>query len=93
MALIFIIGAALIGSSYLQGQKILLSAAENLFERIERESSGEILHLRAPVEAVVEWISRAPITNAGTFELRMQSLPALVSVLNRQARLESIYVK
>ena len=91
-ALIFLTGAVLVWSSYQQGQSVLISAAEDLFDRIERESSGEILALRAPVETVVEWISRAPITDAETLETRMQSLPALVNVLNRQARLESVYV-
>ncbi len=91
-ALILVVGGVLIWSSYVQGRNIVLSAAEDVFERIERESAAEILRLRAPVEAVVEWISRAPITDAATLDARLQSLPALVSVLDRQAKLESIYV-
>src|SRR5687767_4492592 len=82
-ALILLTGAALLWSSYQQGRSIVLSAAEDVFERIERETAAQILYLRAPIEAVVEWISTAPITEAGTLEARLQSLPALVSVLER----------
>src|SRR6185369_14526011 len=90
--LILVVGAVLVWSSYVQGRNIVLSAAEDVFERIERESAAEIVRLRTPVETVVEWISRAPITEAQTLDARLQSLPALVSVLDRQARLDAVYV-
>src|SRR5690348_3425333 len=79
--LIVLTGAALLWSNYQQGKGVVVAAAEDLFERIQRESSLQIQHLRAPMEAVVEWVSRASIVDATTLKARLESLPALTGVL------------
>ncbi len=90
--LILLTGGALLWSNYQQGKSVVLAAAEDLFERIQRESGSQMERLRAPMQAVVEWVSRAPITDATRLEARLQSLQSLAGVLERQPRLEAIYV-
>jgi len=91
-ALVFFVGAALSWGNYIQGRDILLTVSADAFARIERETRSEMKELRGPVEAVVDWVSHAPIIDATTYEARMRALPAMVEVLNRYAMLESVYV-
>jgi HD-GYP domain-containing protein (c-di-GMP phosphodiesterase class II) len=91
-AMIFLVGAVLVSSNYVNGRNIVLSGAEDVFERIAREISSEIILLRSPVEAVVDWMSRAPIADATTLEARMRSLRALADALDHHPMLESLYV-
>src|SRR5688572_33298281 len=72
-ALILLAGGALLWSNYQQGRGIVLSAAEDVVARIERESAAQTLYLRAPIEAAVEWIANAPITDATARATRLQS--------------------
>jgi HAMP domain-containing protein len=90
--LVFIAGTVIGWSNYFQAQNMMFSAAEDVFERMQRESIGELERLRAPAEAVVDWVSTAPVTDAETLDARMPSLPAMVKVLEKQASLAAIYV-
>jgi signal transduction histidine kinase len=90
--MVLLFGVVLAWSSYVQGRNLVLSSTENVFERIEREIHSEILHMHTLVEAVVNALSGAPITDAGTFKSRMQSLEGMAEVLDRYAMLESIYI-
>lgn len=77
--------------NYYKGSQMVLSAAENLFERIHRETGNEIVALRAPLEAVVAVLRDAPISEAQSFASRKKSLRALVDLLSRDANVASIY--
>jgi HD-GYP domain-containing protein (c-di-GMP phosphodiesterase class II) len=91
-AMIMVACAAIVWANYVQGSNLALKAAEGLFNRIHRESGNEISALRAPLEAVVSWMGNAPIMDAESFDTRMQTLPALVEVLNRDTKVSAIYV-
>jgi len=90
--MIFFACAAIVWVNYVQGQKVVLAAAENLFDRIHRENSNEIMALRAPLESVIAVMRNAPITDAKSLDSRRQSLPAFVDVLNRDSKVSALYV-
>lgn len=90
--LVFLAGTVIGWSNYFQAQNMMYSAAEDVFERMQRESIGALERLRAPAEAVVDWVSTAPVTDADTLEVRLQSLQAMVKVLDKQASLAAIFV-
>lgn len=90
--MVFLFGVVLSWSSYIQGRNLVLSSTERVFERIEREIHSKIFYMRTLVEAVVNSMSRARITDAETFNIRMQSLEGMAEALNRNPMLESIYV-
>lgn len=92
MAMLLVASAALVWSNFLQGRAMVLSAAEDEFARIEREIQGEVRQLVAPVEAIIDWMSAAPVTDARDYEVRMQTLPSLADALRRHSMLESLYV-
>lgn len=90
--LVFLAGAIIGWSNYVQGRNIALTGAEEVFERMERESVLEIENLRVPAEAVVDWMSTAPVTEAADFETRMQTLRAMARVLDKQQQLTAVYI-
>jgi HD-GYP domain-containing protein (c-di-GMP phosphodiesterase class II) len=90
--MVFLFGVVLAWSSYIQGRNLVLSSTERVFERIEREIQSEMLHMRTLVEAVVTSMSRVRITDAATFNMRMQFLEGMAETLNQYSMLESIYV-
>lgn len=92
MAMLLVASSALVWSNFLQGRAMVLAAAEDDFARIEREIQSEVRQLVAPVEAIIDWMSAAPITDARDYEVRMQTLPSLADALKRHAMLESLYV-
>ncbi len=89
--LVFATSAAIGWNSYLQEKQIALTGAEEVFERMERESVVELARLRAPAEMVVDWLSTAPIMAASNFESRMPTLRAMARALDRHQPLAAIY--
>jgi HD-GYP domain-containing protein (c-di-GMP phosphodiesterase class II) len=90
--MIFLACAAIVWANHFQGQKIVLAAAENLFDRIHRESGNEIVALRAPLEAIVTVMRNAPVIDAESLDSRKQSLMAFAGVLKRDTNVSAAYV-
>lgn len=89
--MVFLVGVLLAWSNFSQGRQVVLSAAEEVFHRIEREIIHEYSYMRMPVEAIVSSLSRGSITKAATFNDRIRSLEGMADALNRYPMLESIY--
>jgi HD-GYP domain-containing protein (c-di-GMP phosphodiesterase class II) len=90
--MVFLACAAIVWANYFQGQKIVLAAAEDLFERIHREAGKDIVNMRAPIEAVVTVLGSAPITDAESHDSRNQSLQSFITVLDQNTRIAAMYV-
>jgi len=90
--MVFLACAAIVWANYFQGQKIVLAAAEDLFDRIHRGNGTEIVTMRAPIEAVVTVLAGAPIADAESHDSRNQSLQSFVKVLDQNTKIAAMYV-
>ena len=90
--LVFVAGTVIGWGNYFQGRGVALAGAEEVFERMERESRLETEHLRVPAEAVIDWLSSAPLTEAASLAERLHTLRAMTRVLEKQLHLTAIYI-
>ena len=90
--LVFVAGTVIGWGNYFQGRSVALAGAEEVFERMERESRLETEHLRVPAEAVIDWLSAAPLTEATTMEERLNALRGMARVLDKQIHLTAVYI-
>jgi HD-GYP domain-containing protein (c-di-GMP phosphodiesterase class II)/HAMP domain-containing protein len=90
--LVFLAGTLIGWGNYFQGRSIALAGAEEVFERMQRESRLEAEHLRVPAEAVIDWLSAAPLTEATTLNERLEALRAMARVLDKQLHLTAVYI-
>lgn len=79
-------------NSYVQCRQMVLTAAGEEFGRMRKDSADQIDRLHAPAEALVQWLSVAPLVRATTLEARLGSLPSIAAFLEMQPQLTSVYV-
>ena len=90
--LVFAAGTIIGWGNYFQGRNVALAGAEEVFERMERESRLEIENLRTPAEAVIDGLSAAPLTEARTMDERLNALSGMARVLDKQVHLTAVYI-
>ncbi len=90
--LILISGGILGWHNYRQTSEVMLSAADDLFERIGRETVLEIARIYAPIELLTDFVAKQQITRDTTLDARLQRLPALVEALAQSPAISAFYI-
>lgn len=91
-ALSIAIGLTLTAWYQQQTARLLLTASDTLFERISDELTFGFQRAYKPVAQTVSLLSRAPLTDATTFDERMQSMPMLAEGLKQQDEVISLFI-
>ncbi|GBG02515.1 phosphodiesterase [Azospira sp. I13] len=90
--LIFVACSVIGWFNYHQSRRIVLSAAENVFERTARQTGDDLARLYGPLETLVELLVHHPLTTAPDLDSRLRSLPMLRESLVKNPRLSAAYV-
>ncbi len=79
-------------NNYQQGRYLVLSAANEEFDRMKKESAEQIDQLHAPAEAMVKWMAVSPLAHATTLDARLESLRSMAALLDIQPQITTIYM-
>jgi hypothetical protein len=77
---------------YTQTTRIVLGAADHVFERMGREVALELGRSAAPVRTLVDVFAQQRIGEASTLDERLAQLPAFTEALRRNPPLTALYV-
>lgn len=92
LTLILLCGGSLLSIGYLTSRDLINSMADDLSERISRETMGELQKILRPVDTVVNVLALDELAQARTLERRMARLPLVQNLLDRHPVLASVYV-
>jgi len=90
--LIFVACSVIGWFNFHQSRRIVLSAAENVFERTARQTSDDLARLYGPLETLVELLVHHPLAAATDLPGRLHHLPMLREALEKNPRLSAVYV-
>ncbi len=90
--LIVVFGAITGWHNYQQNTSLMLSASDELFESIGRETVLEINRTYAPIELLTDLIAKQQLTEATSLEDRLPRLPGLTEALTRNPAMSAFYV-
>ena len=92
LLLIMVVGGLLLGIGYVTSRDFINSAADDLTDRISRETAGEFRQILRPVDTVMSVLSLDPLTKASSLDQRMVRMSLIKSLLDRNEVLSSLYV-
>ncbi|MCP5426538.1 MAG: hypothetical protein H6970_15945 [Gammaproteobacteria bacterium] len=90
--LILLLGLLLGWHSYRQLSQVIVSATDDVFERIGRESLLNIQRLQNPIEILTELLAFQQLQDASTLDERLDNLPYLREALNYTPTLSALYI-
>ncbi|MET0681290.1 MAG: hypothetical protein ABWZ41_09825, partial [Burkholderiales bacterium] len=91
VALLLVAGLAIGGLAYYRSAAMLTRAADDLFDRVARETTHEVRRIVAPGEALIDVLAHTRIATAGTLDERLETLPLLREALAVSPHLSAIY--
>src|SRR5258707_1385089 len=90
--LLILISGSIIGwHNYRQNSNLILSASDDLFERIGRETVLEINRIYAPVELLTDLLAKQQLTDDKTLEERLRRLPVIAEGLTQNPAMSAFY--
>lgn len=92
LVLIVMVGATLLGVGYVTSRNLINSVANDLTERISRETASELQQTLRPVDTVISVLALDPLAKATTLEQRMARVSLIQSLLDRNKVLSSVYI-
>ncbi|MDP1673091.1 MAG: hypothetical protein Q8L65_08235, partial [Burkholderiales bacterium] len=92
LLLLLIVGGSLAAVSYTMSRDVLETSAEDLTQRISRETLGDFQRLIEPAAMAVNMLSYDTLTAATSLGARMGRLELLRKVLDNAPALSSVYV-
>jgi HD-GYP domain-containing protein (c-di-GMP phosphodiesterase class II)/HAMP domain-containing protein len=92
LVLVLIVGGAIGGLGYSVSRSILKSSADELSQRIGRETLREVRSLIGPAEMATRLLSLSALPLAGSLEQRLGYLGLMREALSASSELTSIYV-
>ena len=92
LTLIIMVGGLLLCVGYITSRDLINTMADDLTERISRETTGEFQKILRPVETVVSVLTLDELTKTTTLDQRMKRLPLIRNLLDRHPVLSSVYV-
>lgn len=92
LLLLLIVGGSLAAVSYTMSRDVLETSAEDLTQRISRETLGDFQRLIEPAAMAVDMLSYDTLTAADSLGARMGQLELLRKVLDNAPALSSVYV-
>lgn len=92
LALILIVGGLLMSIGYAASRDLINSMADDLAERISRETTGELQKILRPVDTVLNVLALDKLAHAQNLQERMERLVLIRNLLDRNSVLASVYV-
>ena len=92
IALLLVAGLSIGGYGYKQTREQALEAAEAKFQQLGKEAASEMESLFGPVETMLGVLAGGQLPAQRSLEGRLQFVPALAGVLQRNPRMEAVYV-
>lgn len=89
--LIFVACSVIGWFNYHQSRQIILTAASDVFERTARQTADDLQGLYGPLETLVELLVHHPLADAPDLAARLQYLPMLHEVLQKNPHLSAVY--
>ena len=91
VALLLVAGLAIGGLAYYRSVAMLTRAADDLFDRIARETAHEVRRIVTPGEALIDVLAHTRLATAQTLDERLDTLPLLREALAVSPYLSAIY--
>ncbi|HMV54593.1 MAG TPA: HD domain-containing phosphohydrolase [Rhodocyclaceae bacterium] len=85
-------GGLMVWHSQREISSLALSASQDVFRHISRETVADVGRLQAPIETLVDLLAQASLVRASTLEQRLESLAMLREALTQNARISALYV-
>ncbi|HEX5389887.1 MAG TPA: HD domain-containing phosphohydrolase [Burkholderiaceae bacterium] len=92
LVLILVVGALLATVNHRMSRQVMTDVANDLTERISRETLAELNNLITPVETAVDLIQYSDLVQASSLEQRLKLLPLVRSALDSSVAVTSFYV-
>jgi len=92
MAVVLAVGGGLGFHNYRLTSRIVLDAADAVFQRMGREVALELARTTAPAELLVDVVAKQAATDATGFDERMRELPAFAEALRENAAISALYI-
>lgn len=92
LLLILMVGGLLLAIGYVTSRDLINTMADDLTERISRETTGELQKILRPVDTVVNVLALDELAQARTLQQRMERVPLIGNLLDRHPVLASVYV-
>jgi hypothetical protein len=92
IVLIIVVGVVLGWFNFRKNTQLILSASEELFDRITREVLAGFKGSYSPVASMVDLLSVSPAMQADTLEERLNTLPLFREALNSKRELSGLQV-
>jgi len=84
-------GGMMVWHSQRETSSLALSASQDVFRHISRETVADVRRLHAPIETLVDLLAQASLMRATNLEQRLESLAMLREALTQNARLSALY--
>jgi HD-GYP domain-containing protein (c-di-GMP phosphodiesterase class II) len=91
VALLLVAGLAIGGLAYYRSAAMLTRAADDLFDRVARETTHEVRQIVAPGEALIDVLAHTRIATARTLDERLDTLPLMREALAVSPHISAIY--
>lgn len=91
IALILLLGGAVIWNGHVGATRLMLQTADERFERIAERTRQQLDHLFTPVAITVDLLAWQQLTLATSLEERLGSLPYLREALAQSAHLSALF--
>jgi HD-GYP domain-containing protein (c-di-GMP phosphodiesterase class II) len=91
VALLLVAGLAIGGLAYHRSAAMLTRAADDLFDRVARETTHEVRQIVTPGEALIDVLAQTRIATARTLDERLDALPLLREALAVSPYVSAIY--
>lgn len=91
MVLILLVGSLLGLVGYRMADRLISTMAQDLAQRISRETSSELRQLTEPASTALQLLQFEPLAGATQFEQRMARLPLIKAVLDHTPASASIF--
>ncbi len=92
IALILLLGSAVIGNNYTETTRLMLQVADDRFERIADRTGQQLYSLFAPVGVTVDQLAWQPLAFAGSLEERLNSLHYLREALEQSDQVSALFI-
>ena len=91
IALLLVAGLAIGGLAYYRSAAMLTRAADDLFDRVARETAHEVQRIATPGEALIDVLAQTRLGTAGTLAERLDTLALLREGFAVSPHISAIY--
>src|SRR5690242_11172730 len=92
IVVVLVVGGGLGVHNYLLTSRIVLDAADAVFQRMGREVALELARTTTPAELLVDVVAKQAVTDAMRFDDRMRELPSFAEALRESPAISALYI-